>query len=68
MQAGEELLISYLGDKPSKDNTQLMKDYGFVLQGNLQDTITFQLAGGHSAGVTWDATGCPLQAVPLLTA
>eukprot|EP00878_Enallax_costatus_P035849 GHUV01040088.1.p1 GENE.GHUV01040088.1~~GHUV01040088.1.p1 ORF type:complete len:486 (+),score=115.66 GHUV01040088.1:144-1601(+) len=37
--AGQEVLISYLGEKPSKNNTQLMKDYGFVLPGNLNDQI-----------------------------
>lgn len=43
--AGEEVLISYLGEKPSKPNAALMKDYGFVMPGNINDTITFDIAG-----------------------
>lgn len=40
--AGHEILISYLGDKPTKSNVQLMKDYGFVLPGNTSDQIGLQ--------------------------
>lgn len=46
--AGQEVLISYLGETPSKDNTQLMKDYGFVLPGNLNDIITFDTPAGEA--------------------
>eukprot|EP00775_Hariotina_reticulata_P003651 gene3651-3912_t len=40
--AGNEVLISYLGSKPDKNNRQLMKDYGFVLPGNTSDLIEFE--------------------------
>jgi hypothetical protein len=43
--AGEEVLISYLGEKPNKPNAALMKDYGFVMPGNINDTITFDIEG-----------------------
>jgi hypothetical protein len=43
--AGSELLISYLGSQPTKDNTALMKDYGFVLPGNINDSIAFTPVG-----------------------
>jgi hypothetical protein len=46
--AGSELLISYLGSQPSKDNTALMKDYGFILPGNINDSIAFTPAGEKS--------------------
>ncbi|WIA28837.1 hypothetical protein OEZ86_011364 [Tetradesmus obliquus] len=43
--AGAELLISYLGSQPSKGSAALMKDYGFVLPGNINDSIAFAPAG-----------------------
>lgn len=43
--AGDEVLISYLGERPSKSSTDLMKDYGFVLPGNINDVISFEVAG-----------------------
>lgn len=45
--AGEEVLISYLGEKPSKPNAALMKDYGFVMPGNINDTISFDIEGEY---------------------
>jgi hypothetical protein len=48
--AGSEVLISYLGSQPTKDNTALMKDYGFVLPGNINDSIAFQPVGECLAG------------------
>lgn len=44
--AGAEVLISYLGEKPSKSNVELMKAYGFVTPGNINDTISFDMASG----------------------
>lgn len=49
--AGREVLISYLGEKPAKSSTQLMKDYGFVLPGNTNDTLSFTAAGGTGDAV-----------------
>jgi hypothetical protein len=43
--AGNEVLISYLGSKPDKNNRQLMKDYGFALPGNTNDLIAFEQTG-----------------------
>lgn len=43
--AGSEVLISYLGEKPAKSSAELMKDYGFVLPGNTNDTLSFTAAG-----------------------
>lgn len=42
LAAGEEALISYVGDVPSKSNAALLKDYGFVLPGNEHDRVEFE--------------------------
>jgi len=39
------VLISYLGSSPTKSNSQLMKDYGFVLPGNVNDTMQLDFEG-----------------------
>jgi hypothetical protein len=49
ISAGSEVLISYLGEKPSKSSTQLMKDYGFILPGNTNDSLTFKVQGAEQA-------------------
>jgi hypothetical protein len=55
---GSEVLISYLGEKPSKSSTQLMKDYGFILPGNTNDTLTFKVQGAEQAVCSQGAPSC----------
>lgn len=59
--AGAELLISYLGSQPSKGSAALMKDYGFVLPGNINDSIAFAPAGEAAAAA---AACCMLYSCP----
>lgn len=56
--AGGEVLISYLGEKPAKSSTELMKDYGFVLPGNTNDTLSFTTAGGTGNPVNAPQLAC----------
>jgi hypothetical protein len=58
--AGSELLISYLGSQPSKDSTGLMRDYGFVLPGNINDSIAFAPAGEEMPTAAAHPTSCSL--------
>jgi hypothetical protein len=64
--AGEEVLISYLGETPSKSSTELMKDYGFMMPGNLNDGIQFEAGDGEWCCKTCRSSCCWLRAWMLL--
>lgn len=58
--AGAEVLISYLGEKPSKSSTELMKDYGFLMPGNINDTLSFETQGGCSVLLLSTVSTCSM--------
>lgn len=42
-------MISYLGEIPNKSSADLMKDYGFMMPGNLNDVIELEGRDGESS-------------------
>jgi len=45
IQPGDEVCISYLGTTPTKPNSLMLKDHGFVIPGNVNDRVPFVTGG-----------------------